>query len=174
MNSILRLLTIIIGLPLLAGIYGCSSGSTATSGTAGAAKASVAITFVNAHKAAVKASTLQELGIAQLILDMIPANASSFKPASLDLVTVYNSGTTSTIDNLTDNETYLFRVMALDSANNFLYGGQTTVVIQGSTPVSLSCYQFSGFSAVTGTWNGMADTSATVSGTVGNVAPQRL
>ncbi|NJD38105.1 MAG: hypothetical protein FIA89_07245 [Geobacter sp.] len=60
-----------------------------------------------------------------------------------------------TIPNLTDNETYLFRVVASNNSGTIIYTGQSTaLLLPGSNAVNLTCYEMNGFDAVAGSYFG--------------------
>jgi hypothetical protein len=101
---------------------------------------------------------MEGLGIARLILDVIPADAASFQPDQTDLLShlQQNQSYSYVINNLTDNETYLFRVSAYDVSNRYIFGGQTVAVIgttASTTNILVEPVPADGFTAAAGTWN---------------------
>ena len=145
--KILKITIAIILLTTLALLTGCTGG---VSGTPGNAKTSLKIVFNNTSSVSTP-TILQNLGIAKLTLDVIPLNVSSFQPAQIDLYSSYQSTgtTTSSISNLTDNETYLFRIMGYDTNGNYIYGGQTYAKMLPSpatNTISITNFKFSGYS----------------------------
>lgn len=148
--TMLKYLMLVLTLGLLAACSGGGANTTSTS--ASASKVSLQLDFVKANVS--KASVTD---IHSLVLQVIPANSSSNTPAPIDL-TPYMTGSSKqpvTIPNLTDNETYLFRVVASNNSGTIIYTGQSTaLLLPGSNAVNLTCYEMNGFDAVAGSYFG--------------------
>lgn len=156
------------------------------SGTGGAesrTNTAIKVSFQKSTEKRLAAATLQELGINRLTLDIIPVDSASVAPPQVDLVAAQQiSGNYShSITGLTDNETYSFRIMAYDSTDNFLFGGQTSVlVLPGNNIVNITAYSFDGFDSVAGDWDfAFTDGAGTVTSlflvdTTGNITGTAL
>jgi hypothetical protein len=70
---------------------------------------------------------MQPNGIARLTLDVIPATSTSYAPPEIDLSS--STSQSYTINNLTDNESYVFRILAYNSSNALIWAGETIAVV---------------------------------------------
>ena len=130
-------------------LTGCSGSSS----TPGNTKTNLKIVFSNASSVIVPTG-LKDLGIARLTLDVLPADSASYKTDPIDLYSIYQStgNMNASIDNLSDNTTYLFRIMGYDANGNYIYGGQTSAKMLPSpaiNTINLMNYKFTGFSDLT-------------------------
>lgn len=114
---------------------------------------------------------LHVIGIARLTLDALPVHPENVRATQVDLLAAFQqSGATShTISNLTDNETYLFRIMAYDQNGTCIYAGQNYATLQpdGANIIAINVLPLNGsyeFTGVTGTWSGIR-TDATAGST---------
>ena len=143
MTKITRNLLYIAGLVLMLAIFGCGSSGTST---AKASKANIAI------KASTEDGTYVELTEGNLEWVATDLSYSDHLGVSLVKLDSTDEHDSIKIDNLEDNKTYLFRVMAEGSDGN-KYGGQKLVTITGdNTPVEITCYPFDGFDGFEGSW----------------------
>lgn len=148
--QLFKYLLLMATLGLLAACGG--TGGSTPSSTAGASKVSLQLDFVGT-----KASKASVSDIHSLQLQIIPANSASTTPAPIDLTSYLTGSSTQpvSITNLTDNETYLFRILAYNSAGTIIYSGQTPKALApGSNSVNLTCYSMNGFDAAAGNYYG--------------------
>jgi hypothetical protein len=119
----IQLILVIISLATMALLTGCSGGT----GTPGNAKVGLKVVFANTSST----GTMQTLGITSMYLDVIPADTNSTAPATIDLFAYHQQTHTLSypLTNLTDNETYLFRITAYNAQNTIIYSGQTGAVL---------------------------------------------
>lgn len=131
-------------------LSGCS-GDTSGSGASGT---SVNISFQKSNGKVLAAATMEELKIASMTLDAIPLSNQTALSANVPNLFQLHQQThtfSHTLPNLTDNETYLFRLIAYDAQGAMNFCGQTTLQLQpGANVVNLTAYSFSGFTGIEG------------------------
>ncbi len=109
---------------------------------------------------------ISSIGIVSLTLDAIPVHSDSFHPPQINLLDAFKlTGTTScTLSGMTDDETYLFRIIAYDQNGTAIYGGQNYATLRpkATNTIAINCLPLSGItslSAVFGSWSGVRGTT---------------
>ncbi|MEI6209708.1 MAG: putative Ig domain-containing protein [Desulfuromonadales bacterium] len=148
-----------MALLLICTLCACSGGGGGgSSGTPGREKSTLKVVFAGASAAGSASATIQSLGITKLTMDVIPANPASYQPPQIDLLAylLNNQSYSYVVDNLTDNETYMFRISAYDATNRYVHGGQTITTLgstAGTTTILVVPSPADGFSTFSGVWN---------------------
>lgn len=153
MNKISIVLNIVAAI-LLTMILSSCSGDTSNSATG---NTSINVSFQKTSGKVLAAATLQELNITRLTLDVIPLNTPAAGSQQVDLFAIHQQTNTysHTINNLLDNETYLFRIIAYNAQDDMIYCGQTSLLLLPNTAnvVNLTAYSFSGFLPLEGQYD---------------------
>lgn len=106
-------------------------------------------------------TTMQDLGIHRVTMTVTPNNSASFTPSPIDLTSYITGASSVSVPNLTDNESYTFRVDAYDAADKLIYQGSVTAVMlpaPATNPVSIVCSPYktaaADFTAAVGKYDG--------------------
>ncbi len=101
-------------------------------------------------------TVMQNLGIHRVSMTVTPQTLTSFTPNPIDLTSYINGGSSVTVPNLTDNESYTFRVDAYDATDKLIYQGSVTAVMQpapATNPISIVCAPYSQTSSAKNSWS---------------------
>jgi hypothetical protein len=123
----IKLIIAIISLATVTILAGCSGGSGSGTGTPGNSKVGLKVVFLNNSSVTPATGTMQDLGIGKLMLSVIPVNSTSYAPPQVDLSNITTGSYK--VDNLTDNETYIFRILAYDAANSLIWAGESPAAV---------------------------------------------
>lgn len=142
MTKITRNLLYIAGLVLMLAMFGCGSSGTST---AKASKANIAIKTSTEDGDAV---VLEEVNL------QVVAGFEAYVLHDMQLSAIkLDSSEPTIIDNLPDNEYFLFRALGIDTEGN-RYAGQTLAKITGeNTPVAVTCIPYTDFSGFEGNYS---------------------
>ena len=159
-------LTVLIITSIVATLICSCSGSGSGASSSGSVELKAVFHKKTVGKSAALDVNISSIGIVRLTLDAIPVHSDSFHPPQINLLDAFKlAGTTSyTLSGMTDDEVYLFRIIAYDQNGTAIYGGQNYATLRPkiTNTIAINCLPLSGttsLSAVFGSWSGARGTT---------------